>query len=108
MAVVLAPIQPGKVDVWKQWVGELAGPRKAEFADLNKRYGLTKHEAWLAESPSGPAVVAVHEGPGSETFLAELAKSTSAFDTWFAGKIKEIHGLDVANPPPGPMPKKYL
>jgi len=40
--------------------------------------------------------------------MQKLGESTNAFDKWFAGKIKEIHGLDVSAPPPGPMPQKYL
>ena len=49
MGVILAPILEGKVEAWKQWTAELDGPRKAEFEDLNKRYGLTRHAAWLTE-----------------------------------------------------------
>jgi hypothetical protein len=108
MGVILAPIQAGKLDTWKKWVAELTGPRKAEWADFNKRYALTTHDAWLTETPMGPAVIAIHGGPGSDTFMQKLGKSTNSFDKWFAGKIKEIHGLDVSAPPPGPMPQKYL
>ena len=108
MGVILAPIQAGKLDTWKKWVAELTGPRKVEWADFNKRYALTTHDAWLAETPTGPAVIAIHGGPGSDTFMQKLGKSTNAFDKWFAGKIKEIHGMDVSAPPPGPMPQKYL
>lgn len=45
MGVILAPIQSGKLDTWKKWVAEINGPRKAEWAEFNKRYGLTTHDA---------------------------------------------------------------
>ena len=45
MGVVLAPILEGKVEVWKDWVGELKGPRSEELKDFNSRYGLTRHAA---------------------------------------------------------------
>jgi len=64
MGVILAPIQAGKLDTWKKWVAEINGPRKAEWADFNKRYGLTTYDAWLTETPMGPAVIAIHSGPG--------------------------------------------
>ena len=108
MGIVVAPILKGKVEDWKAWTAELKGSRQSELSSFNARYGLTRHAAWLAETPMGPVVVAQHEGPGAETFMPKLASSTDVFDVWFAGKIKEMHGLDVSAPPPGPMPELYL
>ena len=105
MGVILAP---DKVDAWKQWVEELNGPRKEGLTDFNQRYGLTRHAAWLAETPSGPFVIALHEGPGGDGLMAKLGPSQHEFDTWFKEKILEVHGLDVTKPPPGPMPELYL
>jgi hypothetical protein len=48
MGVIVAPVVEGKLDAWKAWTQELMGPRKAALADFNKRYGLTRHAAWLA------------------------------------------------------------
>ena len=75
MGVVLAPIVEGKLETWKAWCAELTGPRKEEMADFNRRYGLTHHRSWLAETPGGPAVIALHEGPGSDEFMPKLAAS---------------------------------
>ena len=108
MGVVLAPILEGKLDAWKQWIEEMNGPRSQELNSFNSRYGLTKREAWLAETPGGSAVIAIHEGPGGDGFMQKLGTSQESFDVWFREKIKEIHGLDVTQPPPGPMPVRYL
>ena len=108
MGVVLAPILDGKVEVWKDWIRELNGSASTELKDFNGRYGLTRHAAWLTETPSGPAVIALHQGPGSNQFMPKLAAADREFDIWFRDKIKEIHGLDVTQPPPGPMPELYL
>lgn len=72
--------------------------------EFNQRYGLTRHAAWLAETPMGTFVVALHEGPGGEDFMGKLGASTNDFDKAFAASVKEVHGLDVTQPPPGPMP----
>lgn len=69
MGVVLAPILEGKVEVWKSWMKEMNGSRTREFAEFNSRYGLTRHAAWLVETPSGPAVIALHQGPGGDEFM---------------------------------------
>ena len=107
MGIIVAPIVEGKLEAWKAWNAELKGPRQAEFSSFNARYGLTRHASWLAETPMGPIAVAQHEGPGADTFMAKLGSSTDSFDQWFAGKIKEVHGMDVSAPPPGPMPVLY-
>ena len=108
MGVVLAPILEGKLETWKAWVAELEGSQKEALAEFNRRYGLTRHAAWLTETPGGPAVIALHEGPGSDEFMPKLGPSQIAFDISFKERLKEIHGLDVTQPPPGPMPELYL
>ena len=108
MGVILAPILEGKLDVWKRWTEETQGSRSEDFRDLNRRYGLTRHSAWLAETPMGPMVVALHEGPGADDFMQKIAASQNEVDVWFKEKVKEIHGLDVTQPPPGPMPQLYI
>ena len=108
MALIVAPILEGKVDAWKQWISDLQGSRSNDLADLNKRDGLTKDAAWLAETPSGAVVVAIHEGPGSDEFMPKLGPSQHEFDISFKQKLMEIHGIDVTQPPPGPMPELYL
>ena len=108
MGVILAPIKADKLNAWQGFMEELSGPRKAEFVDFNKRHNLTKHEAWLCETPAGAVVCAIHEGPGAAPILANVAQSTNAFDKWFASKILEIHGMDVSKPPPGKMPERKL
>lgn len=50
MGLVLAPVSKEKAPEWKAWMTELAGPRKAELEDFNRRHQLTKHEAWWCET----------------------------------------------------------
>ena len=105
MSVILAPIVEGKLQAWKDWAGELSGQ---EFEDFNSRYGLTRHAAWLAETPAGPMVIALHEGPGANDLMPKLAASEKEYDRWFRDKLKEVHGMDIAQPPPGPLPEMYV
>ena len=106
MGVVLVPILEGKFDAWKQWAAALNNSE--DMKDLNSRYGLTRHAAWLVETPSGPAVIALHEGPGSDEFMQKLAGSDNAVDVRFKDSLKEFHGMDLAQPPPGPMPELFF
>jgi hypothetical protein len=108
MGLVVAPIVEGKLEAWKSWTSEFKGSRKSEFDDFNQRYGLTRHDIWLVESPNGPLAVVLHEGPGGETFMEKVAQSENSFDKSFAKKVAEFHGMDLNAPPPGPPPTKVL
>ena len=108
MGMMVVPIAEGKVDVWKEWIGELMANRKAEFEDFNKRHGLSRHSAWLAETPTGPVVAALHEGQGAERFMESLQKSSHEFDLWFKSKLEEIHGFDFSAPPTMPATQIHL
>jgi hypothetical protein len=108
MEAFAVPIKPGKDEVWKSWTAEVTGPRKAEFDEMNGRYGLTTHAAWLQENPDGSQLaVVVLDGSGASAFLGTLAGSDHEFDTWFRSKIEEIHPMDFSAPPP-PAPVRFL
>jgi len=108
MGLVVAPIVEGKLEDWKSWIAELKSSKKSEFDDLNKRYGLTRHDGWLVDTPNGPMAAVLHEGPGSETFMEKVSQSDNRFDKSFTEKVAEFHGMDLNAPPPAPPPKKVL
>ena len=108
MGVVVAPIIEGKLEVWKEWCTELMGPRAEEMKDFNRRYGLTQHVSWLAETSNSQAVVALHQGPRAGDLMPKIAASDNEFDRGFTSNILEVHGMDVSQPPPGPMPELYF
>jgi hypothetical protein len=108
MAIVIVPIRPDKVQAWQSFNEELNTSKKAEFEAFNKRYQLTRHRTWYAETPGGPLVVVEHEGPGAETFMPKLASSTEPFDKWIADHITDIHGIDLSKPPEFPPPELKL
>ncbi len=109
MGVVAVPILPGKLDEWRADMAEIMGPKASEFRDLNKRHGLTQHRAFLTSSPDGSSgVIAIHDGPGGDTFMQTLAESDHPFDHWFKDHIGRVHGIDFEKPPEGPMPELVL
>ena len=79
MPALAAPLAADKLDAWEAWVGELNGPRKPDGSFL---------------------VLAIHEGPGADSFLANVASSSHDFDQWFLGAVADLHGMDTT----GPMP----
>lgn len=108
MAGMVAPLPSDKVGAWEAWIAELKGPRKDEFDDMNARHGLTEHRAYLQPMPDGSyGVLVIHEGPGGDDFLGEVAGSDHEFDKWFAASVAEIHGVDASGPMP-PMAQRRL
>jgi hypothetical protein len=108
MEAVAIPIKPGKLEAWKSWCGELTGPRRAEFGDMNQRFGLTTHAAWHQTNPDGTDLaVVVTDGPGASAVLANLASSDHEFDRWFRSQVEDIHPIDLSAPPP-PLPVRQL
>jgi hypothetical protein len=108
MSLVLAPIVAGKMDTWKHWANDLQNSRAEEFEEFNARYGLTRHSAWLAETPTGQMVAVLHEGPGAENFMSKLATSDNEFDVWFKQRVKEFHNIDLSEPLPGSPPQLLI
>lgn len=107
MGALMVPILPGKVDAWKQMAKDLK-TQGAEFSDFNIRMGLTRHRAWLQQTPDGGnVVIALHEGPGADTFMEKVAKSDHPFDITFKGYLQDIHGLDFSAHLP-PMPELMI
>ena len=101
MPALAAPLAADKLATWEGWITELNGPRKAAFDDMNARHGLTEHRAYLQPLPDGNyLVLAIHEGPGSEGFIASVLQSDHEFDRWFAESIGGIHGIDPRAPLP--------
>ena len=108
MGLIVTPIVKGKEEEWKIWAQKLKGELKKDFDDFNKRYRLTRHDVWAVESPSGLMAVVLHEGPGADTFMHDVAVSNNSFDVNMRKQIESFHGMNLSGPPPGPMPVKLV
>lgn len=101
MGAMAAPLAAANLGAWEAWIGELKGPRKAEFDDMNARHGVTDHRAYLQPTPDGNFLVLImHDGPGADAFMANAMGSDNEFDQWFMGQVVAIHGIDPSGPPP--------
>jgi len=101
MAAMAAPLPAENLEAWRAWIGELNGPRKADFEASNARHGITRHSAWLQQNPDGSYVVIVlHEGPGGDLYLKNVSESADPFDQWFSETVVKVHDMDMSVPPP--------
>ena len=102
------PILPGQGDAYRQFAAELTGPRLAEMEDAQRRFA-TSRELWFhQQTPDGDLALLYFECEDPEKVFVGLATSDGAFEVWFRDQVKRITGVDLAEPPSGPLPATVL
>jgi hypothetical protein len=102
------PILPGKTEQWKHFCQEMVGPRRSEYEASNHRLGLTKEVVSLQQTPQGDMALVYWEAPDISRIFEGYASSQEPFDVWLREQIKDIHGVDMSQPPPGPLPEVVI
>ena len=98
------PILPGKTEQWRRFVAELAGPRHADLVASRQRLGV--HErTFLQTTPQGDLVIVTLDGADPAGALRQFGAAGDPFAQWFREQVLAIHGFDLAQPPPGPLPE---
>ena len=97
------PVLPGK-DA-RDIANEMKS-RPREYEESRRRLGITMERAYLQHTPMGDFVTAYHEAEGDvlEKF-GKLSSSDLDIDRYFVKAAKEIHGVDLTQPMPGPQPE---
>jgi hypothetical protein len=102
MALVF-PVLPGKD---ARDIATEMKSRPREYEESRKRLGITMERAYLQHTPMGDFVTSYVEAEGdlAGTF-GKLGTSDLDIDHYFAAAVREIHGVDLKQPMPGPMPQ---
>ncbi|MGD0019695.1 MAG: hypothetical protein ABSD62_10615 [Candidatus Limnocylindrales bacterium] len=104
---VVFPVLPGKTDEWRDFIAQLNGARRSEFAASRARAGV--HErTFLQPTPMGDLVIVTLEGEDPERSFGQMVSATDAFTLWFLERVKAIHGVDLAAPMSGGSPSKQV
>ena len=100
------PALPGKTEEDLLRIARHFEANPAEYAESRRRSGVTLERAYLQKTPMGMFVVAYQETTGSVAdTMAALAQSTLAIDRFFVDAVKDLHGIDLTQPMPGPEPE---
>ncbi len=99
------PLLPGKTESWKSWVQEMAGTRLSEFQASRDSLGITREESFLQQTIQGDMAILYIEAKDMAHAFLGLATSQDPFDVLFRQKTQEFFGLDLAQPPSGPLPE---
>ena len=98
------PILPGKTDEWRAFVAELTGPRSRDFAESRRRAGV-RERTFLQSTPMGDLVIVTLEGDDPAGAFQKMVAQDDEFTRWFIEQAGRANGVDLTQPPPGPLPE---
>ena len=104
---IAVPILADKAEHFKAFIGALNGAKKADFAASRKRLGV-RERTFHQQTPMGDFVIVTLEGDDPAGAFKKFGQGDDAFTKWFVAEVKNIHGVDVTAPPPGPMPTQII
>jgi hypothetical protein len=97
------PVVPGKD---AREIADKLKARPREYEQSRKAMGITMERAYLQHTPMGDYVVAYLEADGDLLDgMRRMASSGLDIDRYFVRAVKEIHGVDMTQPMPGPAPE---
>jgi len=104
--VLTFPVLPGKTEADIRSIADRFKADPDGYAESRRRAGVTLERAYWQHTPMGDFVVAYVESdrPASEV-MAGQAQSDLDIDRFFRDKVKEVHGIDLTQPIPGPPPE---
>lgn len=100
---IAIPILPNKLEEWKKFIADLNGKWKKDFDASRKKLGI-RERTFHQQTPMGDLVLVTLEGNDPEKAFQSFATSNDEFTKWFHACVKSTHGIDLNQPPPGPMP----
>jgi hypothetical protein len=104
----IAPILPGKEQADKEHMREAVGPRRQDYAEWRRKLGITREAVWHQQTPQGTVAIVYMEADDPQRALQGLGSSTEPIAQWFRQCILEVHGLDLTQPMPGPLPELVI
>ena len=96
---------PRKTEEWKLWVQEMENTHRSAFRASRKHLGITREASFLQQTPLGDMAILYIETEDIARAFLGLATSQDPFDVLFRQETQEFFGLDLAQPPSGPLPE---
>ena len=95
------PVLSGQEEFDRATLDELAGPRRDEYEAALRESGITRLAVWHQETPNGTLAVVYFE-VDDEAGVARFGASEAPVVSWFRERMKQVHGIDIAEPAPPP------
>ncbi len=81
-------LKPGMLSAYQRFAAEIIGPRKQEYRDLLKRYGLKTAKVYYKKIEGRDYVMIFHEAEDDALErMKKWSSSTHPFDLWFGEQL---------------------
>jgi hypothetical protein len=104
---IAIPILPGKTEQWRQFASDLKTKYKKEFSESRKKLNV-RERAFFQATPHGDMVIVVLEGTEPAKAFGQFGAGKDKFTEWFTAQVKELHGVDLRQPPQGRLPEMII
>ena len=104
--VFAVPVLPGKEQLDREVMDELAGSRREEYEAALRDAGITRQAIWHEETPDGTLAIVYFEADDAEAPM-RWTQSESGVSRWFVERMQEVHGFDISQQPPPPVRKVH-
>src|SRR5436190_10509633 len=101
---IAIPVLPGKTAQFRKFIKELGTTQAAAFEESRKKLGV-RERTFFQSTPMGDFVIVTLEGENPAQAFGSFGKNNDEFTRWFAKEVKDIHGIDITNPPKDNMPE---
>ena len=107
MLALAIPILPGQTERWRRFAGDLQGGRREAYRASRQQLGI-RERAFFQATPQGDLVTIVLEGDNPAAAFAGFGAGDDEFTRWFVQEVQAVHGVDLRQPPPGPLPEQVV
>jgi hypothetical protein len=97
--VFAVPVLPGMEELDRRTLDEMADSRRDEYEAALREAGITRQAVWHQETPDGTIALVYIEADNSDA-AQRFSASDADISRWFVERMKEVHGIDVSQPPP--------
>ena len=104
---IAVPVLANKASQLQAPIGQLTGAKKADFAASRNKLGV-RERSFLQHTPHGDLIIVTLEGNDPAGAFVKFGQGADPFTQWFKAQVKDIHGIDLGAPPPGPLPKQVV
>jgi hypothetical protein len=106
-SVFVLPIVPGKEDLDRESLQQMAAPGPAHdaYVEARRSQGITREAVWHQRTPMGTFAIVLMEGDDIAAAMGAMITGQDPFNTQFRQFVKEVHGVDLAaDAPPDVTP----
>jgi hypothetical protein len=107
MIAMAIPIVPENLGKWKKFTEKLNNEYRTQFINSRNSVGL-RERSYFQHFPNLDIVILTLEGEDPIGSFRNIFRQNDDFTNWFVEQVKEIHGVDLRKPLPGPPPELVI